>query len=95
MSTLKEELGLLPTKENNALYQETLRIARVGKRCLRDIENGNAKELAYNLEKLYAFTIYLEQITQEMQKRLDVIMAKRERDKKERTKSNGFPREVT
>ena len=78
MNALKKELGLFPSRENNALYQETLRIARMGKRCLKNLDEGDAKELAYNLERLADFTISLQRVTNEFIKELKAVRKKQE-----------------
>ena len=78
MSALKTELGLFPARENNALYHETLRIARIGKRCLKNLDEDNAKELAYNLELLGSFIISLERVRNEFKRELKAVMKKRD-----------------
>jgi len=78
MSALKKELGLFPARENNALYHETLRIARMGKRCIKNLDEDDAKGLAYNLELLGHFIVSLERVTNEFKRELKAVMKNRE-----------------
>ena len=78
MSALKEELGFWPQRENNALYQYSLSVARMGKRCMKNLDDGDAKEFEHNLVRLEAALNSLRQVTNDVRKNLKIAKRKRE-----------------
>ena len=78
MSALKKDLGFWPARESNALYHYSLRVARMGKRCLKNLEEDDIKDFEFNLWRLEESLNSLREVTNEVRKNLKALKKKQE-----------------